>query len=107
MASSCSTRCPIETMPLRHELIDSLRLVKAKDWDALHDGRNPFVTHAFLDGLARHACIREAWGWTPHHLSQWEGDRLLPAPPDSLTDQSHGDLVSDHPRAPASARYRP
>src|SRR3546814_11984868 len=76
MASSCSTRCPIETMPLRHELIDSLRLVKAKDWDALHDSRNPFVAHAFLDGLERPDCIRETWGWTPRHLTLWEGDRL-------------------------------
>src|SRR3546814_4790408 len=89
MASSCSTRCPIETMPLRHELIDSLRLVKAKDWDALHDSRNPFVAHAFLDGLERHDCIRETWGWTPRHLTLWEGDRLVAAAPGYLRSEEH------------------
>src|SRR3546814_10954547 len=90
MASSCSTRCPVETMPLRHELIDSLRLVEAKDWDALHDSRNPFVAHAFLDGLERHDCIRETWGWTPRHLKLWEGDRLVAAAPGYPKDNSHG-----------------
>src|SRR3546814_20768498 len=91
MASSCSTRCPIETMPLRHELIVSLRLVKAKDWDALHDSRNTFVAHAFLDGLERHDCLRETWGWTPRHLTPREGDRLVAAAPRNLTANYHGE----------------
>src|SRR3546814_6972968 len=107
MASSCSTRCPLDTMPLRHELIDSLRLVKAKDWDALHDSRNPFVAHAFLHGLERRDCIREPWGWTPRHLTLWEGDRLVAAAPGYLKDNSHGQSVFHHAWPPAYARSRP
>ena len=28
--------------------LDSLQSIPATDWDALHDGQNPFVSHAFL-----------------------------------------------------------
>ena len=31
--------------------------IPGKDWDALHDGRNPFVAHAFLAGMEAHICI--------------------------------------------------
>ena len=51
--------------------------IRAADWDALHDGTNPFVAHAFLAGLERHGCIRAAYGWTPHHLGLWDGERLV------------------------------
>src|SRR3546814_863566 len=107
MASSCSTRCPIETMPLRHELIDSLRLVKAKDWDALHDTRTPFVAHAFLDGTERHNCIPETWGWTPRHLTLWEGDRLLATTPRYTNANTHPQFVFTQHRPPTSAPSAP
>ena len=32
-------------------LFDSLDSIAAADWDALHDGSNPFISHAFLAGL--------------------------------------------------------
>ncbi|WP_244609798.1 peptidogalycan biosysnthesis protein, partial [Escherichia coli] len=38
--------------------LDSLQSIPASDWDALHDGRNPFVSHAFLSGLEQHGCLR-------------------------------------------------
>ena len=79
--------------------------IRAADWDALHDGTNPFVAHAFLAGLERHGCIRAAYGWTPHHLGLWDGERLVGAVPGYLKDNSHGEFVFDHAWAHAYARH--
>ena len=79
--------------------------IPADAWDALHDGANPFVAHAFLAGLERHGCIRAAYGWTPHHLGLWDGDRLVAASPGYLKTNSHGEFVFDHAWAHAYARH--
>ncbi len=90
-----------------HELriAESLSSVDATAWDALHDGRNPFIAHAFLSGLEQHGCLREDWGWTPRHLTLWEGDALVAAAPGYLKTNSHGEFVFDHAWAHAYARY--
>ena len=85
--------------------LPSLADVSARDWDALHDGRNPFVAHAFLHGLESQGCLRRDWGWTPHHVTLWEGDTLVAAAPGYLKDNSHGEFVFDHAWAHAYARY--
>src|SRR5690606_5281948 len=79
--------------------------IDAQAWDALHDGRNPFVAHAFLAGLEEHGCLREEWGWTPRHLTLWEGDALVAVAPGYLKTNSHGEFVFDHAWAHAYARY--
>ncbi|MDN5782867.1 MAG: GNAT family N-acetyltransferase, partial [Luteimonas sp.] len=79
--------------------------IPAARWDALHDGANPFVAHAFLEGLESHDCIREQWGWTPRHLTLWEGDDLISAAPAYLKDNSHGEFVFDHAWVHAYERY--
>lgn len=86
-------------------VIQSLTDIPAAHWDALHDGRNPFVAHAFLHGLEQHGCLREGWGWTPHHLTLWDGDALAAAAPGYLKSNSHGEFVFDHAWAHAYARY--
>lgn len=78
--------------------------VPALQWDALHDG-NPFVSHAFLAGLEQHGCLRADWGWTPHHLTLWDGDALVAAAPAYRKTNSHGEFVFDHAWAHAYARY--
>ena len=83
----------------------ALSELPAADWDALHDGRNPFVAHAFLDGLERTGCLRPDWGWTPCHLGLWEGDALVAAAPGYLKANSHGEFVFDHAWAQAYARH--
>ena len=35
-------------------ILGALDHIPAARWDALHDGRNPFVSHAFLAGLEEH-----------------------------------------------------
>lgn len=86
-------------------LLQSLSQVPSAAWDALHDGCNPFVSHAFLQGLEQHGCLREDWGWTPRHLTLWEGDTLLAAAPGYRKENSHGEFVFDHAWAQAYARH--
>ena len=84
-----------------HRLSD----LPAAAWDALHDGRNPFVSHAFLAGLEAHGCLRPEWGWRPRHFTLWDGDTLIAAMPGYLKDNSHGEFVFDHAWANAYARH--
>jgi predicted N-acyltransferase len=86
-------------------ILERLTDVPAAAWDALHDGRNPFIAHAFLEGMERHGCVRAQWGWTPRHLTIREGDELVAAAPAYLKDNSHGEFVFDHAWAHAYARY--
>ena len=86
-------------------LFESLYSVPAQAWDALHDGRNPFVTHAFLSGLEEHGCLRDDWGWSPQHLTLWEGEELVAAAPGYVKTNSHGEFVFDHAWAHAYERY--
>ena len=83
----------------------ALSEIPAADWDALHDGRNPFVAHAFLSGLEETGCLRGEWGWTPCHAGLWEGDTLVAAAPGYLKTNSHGEFVFDHAWAHAYARH--
>ncbi|WP_425608426.1 GNAT family N-acetyltransferase [Thermomonas mangrovi] len=83
----------------------ALSELPAADWDALHDGRNPFITHAFLSGLESTGCLRADWGWTPCHLGLWEGEALIAAAPGYLKANSHGEFVFDHAWAHAYARH--
>lgn len=86
-------------------IFDSLAEIPADPWDALHDGRNPFIAHAFLRGLEQHGCLRAKWGWVPRHLTMWEGDDLVAAAPAYLKDNSHGEFVFDHAWAHAYAQH--
>ena len=90
---------------MRIRTLASLSELPAAAWDALHDGRNPFVAHAFLSGLEATGCLREDWGWTPLHLGLWEGEALVAAAPGYLKTNSHGEFVFDHAWAQAYAQH--
>ena len=90
---------------MRFAIHRALSGIPATAWDALHDGRNPFVAHAFLSGLETTGCLREEWGWTPLHVALWDGDALVAAAPGYLKDNSHGEFVFDHAWAHAYARH--
>ncbi len=96
---------PLEGEGVQARIVDNLGEIAAAQWDALHDGRNPFVAHAFLAGLEQHGCLRADWGWTPRHLTLWQGDDLVAAAPGYLKDNSHGEFVFDHAWAHAYARH--
>jgi predicted N-acyltransferase len=90
---------------VRARIHRALSEIPADDWDALHDGCNPFVAHAFLAGLEQMGCLRTDWGWTPHHLTLWDGDALVAAVPAYLKANSHGEFVFDHAWAHAYAQH--
>jgi predicted N-acyltransferase len=83
----------------------ALSEIPAARWDALHDGRNPFVAHAFLEGMERHGVVDPANGWTPRHLALWDDGELVAAAPAYLKENSHGEFVFDHAWAHAYARH--
>ncbi|MEO6263758.1 MAG: GNAT family N-acetyltransferase [Luteimonas sp.] len=90
---------------LTPRVLDNLTDIAPASWDALHDGRNPFVSHAFLQGLEHFGCLRKEWGWTAHHVLLWSGEALVAAAPGYLKTNSHGEFVFDHAWAHAYARY--
>jgi len=90
---------------MQARIFRELTAIEPGAWDALHDGTNPFVSHAFLRGLEVHGCLRQDWGWTPHHITLWEGDALVAAAPGYLKENSHGEFVFDHAWAHAYARH--
>jgi predicted N-acyltransferase len=87
-------------------VVGSLSEIPATEWDALHDGRNPFIAHAFLSGLEAHGALLERNGWTARHLLLHD-DRgaLVAAAPGYMKRNSHGEFVFDHAWAHAYARY--
>ncbi|MGE7136942.1 GNAT family N-acetyltransferase [Luteibacter sp. NPDC031894] len=75
--------------------LDGLGGIPAADWDALVPDGNPFVSHAFLHGMEAKGCLREDYGWRPHHLGIFEDGRLVAAAPTYLKGNSHGEFVFD------------
>jgi len=49
--------------------------------------------------------IKARYGWSPRHLTLWDGDSLIAAAPGYLKSNSHGEFVFDHAWAHAYARY--
>ena len=92
-------------LPLQLRVLPSLAALRAAQWDGLHDGSNPFISHAFLSGLEQHGCLRPEWGWQAQHLSLWRDDELVAAAPGYLKQNSHGEFVFDHAWANAYARH--
>jgi len=79
--------------------------VPAAAWDALHDGGNPFVSHAFLALLETSGSVGPGTGWQPAPLLiEDEGGALLAAAPAYVKGHSQGEYVFDHSWADAWAR---
>ena len=90
---------------MQARILGALESVPAAQWDALHDGTNPFVAHAFLAGLEETGCLRPTYGWTPCHVGLFDGDALVAAAPGYRKRNSHGEFVFDHAWAQAYARH--
>ncbi|MBB4858052.1 putative N-acyltransferase [Novosphingobium chloroacetimidivorans] len=74
----------------------------ADEWDALTDGANPFVSHAFLSALedSRSVGGRSGWSASPIVIEDAEG-RIAGALPAYLKEHSQGEYVFDHAWADA------
>lgn len=86
-------------------LLEGISGIPAAAWDALDPSHDPFTSHAFLEGLERHGCLRPGWGWRPCHATLWEDSTLVAAVPGYLKDNSHGEFVFDHAWANAYAQH--
>src|SRR6185312_8945982 len=74
-------------------------------WDSLEGVRAaPFLSHAWLEALETTGCVGADTGWLPHHLTFWEGERLVAAAPAYLKENSEGEFVFDWAWAGAAQR---
>lgn len=91
--------------PVTVSLGTSVSALPAAEWDALTDGGNPFVSHAFLSALEDSRSIGGRSGWTPAPLVVRRSDGILAAAlPAYLKSHSQGEYVFDHSWADAWQR---
>ena len=91
-------------MPEALRLVDSLDAVPPEAWDRLA-GANPTLAHAFLASLQQSGCASAATGWSPCHLTKWEGGELAGAVPLYAKAHSYGEYVFDWAWADAYERH--
>ncbi len=83
----------------------SVGALPADEWDALTDGANPFVSHAFLSALENSGSVGGRSGWQPLPLViHDDAGRLAAALPAYLKQHSQGEYVFDHAWADAWER---
>lgn len=99
-----------EPHTLTMRVAGSLAEIPAGQWDALA-GSQPFLRHGFLHAFERSGCVGPGTGWTPCHLTLWEGGRLAAALPLYEKTHSLGEFVFDWSWAEAweraGGRYYP
>ncbi|MFO8023585.1 GNAT family N-acetyltransferase [Thiohalophilus sp.] len=76
-------------------ILESLAEVSAEHWNALSDGRFPFVRYEFLRALERHNAVGELYGWYPQYLLIEENGVPVAATPMYIKDNSYGEFVFD------------
>lgn len=85
--------------------------VPAEAWDALVGDDDPFVEHAFLDGLEKSGSVGRGTGWAPMHLVVERGTEVVGALPLYAKEDSWGEFVFDFQWARAAGaagiRYYP
>ncbi len=86
-------------------LAPSVGALPADQWDALTDGGNPFVSHAFLSALEDSGSLGKGSGWQPAPLVLTGADgHLAAALPAYVKAHSQGEYVFDHSWADAWQR---
>jgi predicted N-acyltransferase len=98
--------------PISVRIASAVSDLPAEQWDALTEGGNPFMRHAFLAALESSGSVGGWSGWTPMPLAIDRDDgRLAAALPAYLKQHSQGEYVFDHSWADAweraGGRYYP
>ena len=84
---------------------DSVADLPADQWDALTDGANPFMSHAFLSALEDSGSVGGRSGWQPLPIIAEASDGTLAgALPAYVKQHSQGEYVFDHSWADAFHR---
>ena len=81
--------------PLSLSVLSGVTEVSAADWDALVDGNDPFLEHAFLAALETSGSVGPGSGWEPRILVARQGPTLVGAVPLYLKDDSMGEFIWD------------
>lgn len=89
---------------VRWSVIDSLAEVPAPAWDALVDGNDPFVEHAFLRALELSGSVGADAGWRPRFVLAGPPEAPLGAVPLYLKAHSYGEFIFDWAWARAAQR---
>ncbi|MDZ7662929.1 GNAT family N-acetyltransferase [Thiohalophilus sp.] len=76
-------------------ILESLAEVSADHWNALSDGRFPFVRYEFLRALEKHNAVGELYGWYPQYVLIEEDGIPVAAAPMYIKDNSYGEFVFD------------
>lgn len=79
----------------------SVGALPAAEWDALTDGGNPFVSHAFLAAMEDSGSVGGRTGWQPAPLTLAGPGGLTAALPAYVKNHSQGEYVFDHSWADA------
>lgn len=86
-------------------VLAAIREVPREAWDALLvPGASPFVEWTWLDALEEAGTVGGETGWLPHHLTLWDGARLVGACPLYRKTHSQGEFVFDFAWAHAARR---
>lgn len=85
-----------DELPLRVEILDSIKGVSQDAWNALVQDDHPFLKHQFLAAMETHGCVGREFGWIPHHIVIFEANELVAALPLFEKHNSYGEFVFDH-----------
>ena len=84
---------------------DAVAALPAGQWDALSDGANPFMSHAFLSLLEESGSVGGRSGWQPLPIVAETAEGVLAgALPAYVKQHSQGEYVFDHSWADAFQR---
>lgn len=76
----------------------SISKIPSQQWNDLNPSGNPFLEHAFLQGLEETECLTAETGWQPQHLTLYADqckNEIIGALPLYLKFHSYGEYVFD------------
>jgi predicted N-acyltransferase len=79
--------------------------IPAAAWNRLRGAQCPFLRHEFLAALEHCGCVGRGTGWTPAHLTLFDGGSLVAAAPVYRKAHSWGEFVFDFGWAQAYERH--
>ena len=89
-------RMPDGRVEITVKIIDKIRDIPSKDWDACAGEDNPFVTHAFLSALEESGSVTNNTGWLPQHILVYgENNQIAACMPIYLKNHSYGEYIFD------------
>ena len=86
------------------EVLNSISLINAEQWDSLLPNDYPFLRHGFLQALEESGSVSSATGWQPEHRVIREDGVITAIMPLYLKRHSYGDYVFDFQWAEAWER---